>query len=97
MVPKLYVINMKTVCKMFAVSFIHKGGGTKTVLGKTLKESRDKSSNVISKEYVAATIPYTVYLAEKSFNIYECTIPTEIMQELGVELRLLLKPEDDGK
>jgi hypothetical protein len=82
---------------MFAVSLIHRGGGTKTVLGKTLKEARQNAEKVKSKEYIAATIPYAVYLAPKSFNIYECSIPTEIMQELGIEIRLLLKPEDDDQ
>lgn len=80
---------------MFAISFIHRAGGTRTVLGKTLKEVRDKSLTTLNKDYIAATIPYAVYLAGKSSKIYECSIPKEILQVLGIDLRFLLKAHED--
>jgi hypothetical protein len=80
---------------MFAIFLIHRSGGGLTVRGKTLKECRDNSSKFKSKDFIAATIPFAVYLDPNYSNIYECSIPKEILHSLGVELRLLAKSFDD--
>jgi hypothetical protein len=80
---------------MFAIALVHRSGGSKTILGHSLKDCRNKAARTISKDYIAGTIPFAVYISPGSSNIYECSIPTEILETLGVEIRLLLRSEDE--
>lgn len=72
------------------MSLIAISGGSKTVIGKTLKECKENSklfTNAFPKNYIAYTLPYAIY---KKNGIYDVSIPFEIKKELSIELRLLL-------
>lgn len=79
---------------MFCISLIHKTGGTKTILGKTMQECRDSAAkHMYLNNYLAATIPYTVYSVEKS-AMYDVSIPFEIKKSLGIEMRFILEDKE---
>jgi len=83
---------------MFAISVISKSGGSKTILGKTLQECRDNSAACSDKtkhNYLASTIPYAIWKVKGTLNIYDVSVPFEIKQAIGQELRLALTDEQE--
>jgi hypothetical protein len=78
---------------MFSIQLIHRTGGTKTAMGKTLADCRANAKRICAAfpgSFVAATIPYAVY---KRDSVYDVSIPFEIKKDLGVELRFLIEDE----
>lgn len=85
---------------MFAISLIHRTGGSRTIMGKTLDQCRQTAVKVCAKpgangSYIACTIPYAVYRSvSNGFNAYDVSVPFEIKSALGTELRLTLQDDD---
>lgn len=83
----LYIIEHTP---MFAITLIHRSGGSATAIGKTIEECREYANKKNPGSYIACTIPYAV-----SGKPIDVTVPVEIKKFLGVELRLMLE-ESDG-
>jgi hypothetical protein len=84
---------------MFAISLIHRTGGSFTCTGNTLEECRasaSKQCEAYPNSYVAATITYKVY-RENACGLcpYDVSVPFDIRKWLGLELRLTLL-DDEG-
>jgi hypothetical protein len=79
---------------MFAIQLLHKSGGSKSISAPTIaaaKEAAAKFTEQFKTSYVACTIPYAVYKSKGWKNVYDTSLPFEILQGLGTELRLLYK------
>jgi hypothetical protein len=82
---------------MFVIQLIHMSGGSKTILGKTLAECREKAACIQSKDYVAGTIPFAVYRSKSNgIDAYDVSIPSEVRKTLGLELRLLIADGEES-
>lgn len=83
---------------MFAIQLLHKSGGSKSVKAVTIQAVKDAAkaySERFASSYVAATIPYAVYVVNGMLNTYDVSLPDEIVQGLGIALRILYQ-EDGG-
>lgn len=77
---------------MFSIQLLHKSGGSKSIRCNTIQECKEAANKFLTKhssEYVASTIPYAVFKVKGYTNTYDVSVPFEIKQWMGVELRLL--------
>ncbi len=65
------------------------------MMGETPEECRKQATaRSLSKEYVAATIPFEVFKVQGTTNIHDVSIPEEIKTFLGPELSKLYSRSD---
>jgi len=77
---------------MFCIVLIGRAGKIKSALAFSVEECKKRAQEICElypEDFIASTIPYSASRIEAS--LYDLSVPFEIMQTLGLELRLLLE------
>jgi hypothetical protein len=75
---------------MFAIQFIHSGGGVSSISGATLELVRAKAqakASFFARSCVVSTVPFACRPAVDGAG-WDATLPMEVREELGELMRL---------